>query len=118
MSNSPHWRLECLCPACGQGKVVCWYHSKSSCCSNNGWMMINEDCDIFCDECEKQNNSKGTPSFILYWRFKCGSHTTPDGYKEADKEYLSSAIGSMMTNNRIPTETLFKMIEIIRKTVL
>ena len=113
MSNKQHWRLKTICPACGGGEPKNWYHDKSSCCRDDGWIRINEECEIFCDECDKRFCSKGTPSFILYWRFKCGNHQTPDGYKEAEKEHLLAAVGAICLTTTIPKSIAFKMIKII-----
>ena len=64
MRNS--WRLNCICPGCGQGCAKYWYNDKYSCCHDNGWVYINELCNVYCDECVKASCFRGAPKFILY----------------------------------------------------
>ena len=55
------YRFNCICPGCGGGEPKNWYHSEESCCSTNGWLYINGECNIKCDECIDKRNKK--PSY-------------------------------------------------------
>lgn len=107
------WRFNCNCPVCGKGDVKYWDHDKFSCCNDKGWLKINDRCEIFCDECLKKSWPEGTPKFILFWKFKCGNHDSPEGYKEFDKEILRKAVGDMILNNSLPKEIADKMMYIV-----
>ena len=102
----PKYRLHSICPACGEGSKTYWYHTPSSCCKSNGWIYIWDDLDLSCDEC-----GLSSCSFILNWKFKCGRHKDEhDGYKQADKMSVYSAI-CMAADNDIPSDVRKRMIK-------
>lgn len=103
------YRFNCLCPGCGRGEPTNWYHSEECCCSANGWLYINSECKIKCDECYNRKNQ--SPSFVLCWRFKCSRHQGE--YKDANKFSVLSAISYICTNNNIPEDVRTQMIDIV-----
>jgi hypothetical protein len=106
---SSWYRFCCRCPGCGGGEPTNWYHAEESCCSTVGWLYINGECNIKCDECYGKKDKK--PSFVLGWEFKCSRHQGE--YKKADEMYVCAAIGYICTNNNIPKETRQQMINIV-----
>ena len=112
--SSDWYRLNCACPACGEGKKSNWYHSEDLCCSTNGWLYINAKCNIKCDECYSQKNME--PSFILGWRFTCEKHQGE--YRKADEIQVCNAISYICTNNNVPRETRKEMINIINNHMI
>ena len=106
---SSWYRFCCCCPGCGGGEPKNWYHAEESCCSTVGWLYINGECNIKCDECYEKKDKK--PSFVLGWEFKCSRHQGE--YKKADEMYVCAAIGYICTNNNIPKETRQQMINIV-----
>ena len=107
MSN--WYRFKCICPRCGRGdKDDDWYHSEDSCCSTSGWLYINSECEIKCDDCYDRINQ--SPSFIIRWKFKCSKHK---GYKNPDKFGVLNAISYICSNNNIPDSVRTKMIDIV-----
>ena len=65
---SSWYRFCCRCPGCGGGEPTNWYHAEESCCSTVGWLYINGECNIKCDECYEKKDKK--PSFVLGWELK------------------------------------------------
>ena len=97
------FRLKGKCFSCNKGDDGdTWGHRKKNCCSNNGELYINEKCNVSCDECDN-------PSFILHWRFNCGSHdkNKNDGYYEPQVRYLIAAISTLAKMEDIP-EPIFR----------
>lgn len=97
------YRLKGKCFACNKGKDEdTWNHRKKNCSSEDGWLYINKECNVSCDECDN-------PSFILYWRFNCGSHDNNinDGYYEPKQRYLIAAISTLAKMEDIP-DYIFK----------
>lgn len=98
-SKENNWyRLKGKCFACNRGNENdCWNHRKKDCICNYGYLYINPECNVSCDECD-------SPSFILHWRFNCGSHAFEknNGYWEPRKSYLLSAISNLAKMEDIP----------------
>ena len=97
------YRLKGKCFACNKGDDSdTWNHRKKDCCRNNGYLYINDKCEVSCDECDN-------PSFILHWRFNCGSHdkNNNDGYYEPKVRYLIAAISNIAKMEDIP-EPIFR----------
>ena len=103
------YRFKSICPGCGGGEPKNWYHAKDACCSTNGWLYINDECLIKCDECYDKKDKE--PSFVLGWRFQCSEHKGE--YKAADEMAVCAAISYICTNNNVPKPTRQKMINII-----
>lgn len=103
------YRFTAKCPACGAGDAKNWYHKESSCCTSNGWLYINGECNIKCDECYDRNIKQ--PSFVLGWSFACENHKGE--YRKADEMAVCSAISYICTNNNVPKDTRKNMINII-----
>lgn len=60
------FRLKGKCFACNKGNDEdTQNHRKKNCCSENGYLYINNECNI--SECDN-------PSFVLHLKFNCGSH--------------------------------------------
>lgn len=97
------YRLKGKCFACNKGDDSdTWNHRKKDCCRNDGYLYINDKCEVSCDECDN-------PSFILHWRFNCGSHdkNNNDGYYEPKVRYLIAAISNIAKMEDIP-EPIFR----------
>ena len=97
------YRLKGKCFSCNNGDDSdTWNHRKKDCRSFFGYLFINEKCDVSCDECDN-------PSFILHWRFNCGSHdkNKNDGYYEPQIRYLIAAISTLAKMEDIP-EPIFR----------
>jgi len=107
MSN--WYRFKCKCPGCGGGDPTNWYHSKECCCSTNGWLYINSECKLKCDECYDRRNQ--SPSFVLGWEFRCSNHQGK--YKKADELAVCEAISYICSNNDIPRGVRTQMIDIV-----
>lgn len=110
---SDEWyRFNCICPGCGGGMPTDWYHSQKSCISTNGWLYINSECKIKCDEC--YNEKKKDPSFVLGWKFECENHKGE--YKKVDEMAICQAISYICTNNKIPRDVRKQMINMVNNT--
>ena len=103
------YRFNCKCPICGERENVGWKHSEDFCCSTNGWLYINEECNIKCDECIDRRGKK--PSFVLGWKFKCFRHKGE--YKKPDEVGICNAISYICSNYNIPKEVRQRMINIV-----
>ena len=100
------YRFKCLCPVCGQGEPIDWYHAQDSCFSSSGWLYINSECLVKCDECYDKR-----PSFVLGWMFQCVRHRGK--YKKPDEIGACAAISYICSNNNIPKSTRQQMINIV-----
>jgi len=101
------YRLKGKCFACNEGNDSdTWNHAKKNCCSSAGYLYINDKCEVSCDECKE-------PSFVMYWRFNCGTHVTKDGYKEPSKRYLLAALSTLAKNEDIPENIFWQMHDIL-----
>ena len=103
------YRLKGKCFACSKGEDTdTWNHRKKDCCSSNGYLYINDECNVSCDECDK-------PSFVLHWRFNCGSHdkNKNDGYYEPEPRYLIAAISTLAKMGDIPVNIFKQMNKIL-----
>ena len=108
---SEWYRFKCVCPGCGGGDPKNWYHAEDVCCSTNGWIYINGECNLKCDECYNKENKK--PSFVLGWKFQC---SRPQGeYIKADEMEVCRAIGYICTNNNVPKDVRRNMIKIVNE---
>jgi hypothetical protein len=97
------YRLKGKCFACNRGNVNDeWNHRKSDCICDYGYLYINPECNISCDECD-------SPSFILHWKFNCGFHASKknNGFWEPRQSYLIAAISTLAKMEDIP-ENIFR----------
>jgi len=103
------YRLKGKCFACNNGNDNdTWNHREKECMSKNGHLYINHECNVSCDLCD-------SPSFVLRWRFNCGSHeqSNNEGYLAANRRYLIAAISTLAKNEDIPEEIFKQMNQIL-----
>ena len=109
-SKQNNWyKLKGKCFACNEGNDNdTWKHREKDCKSNNGYLYINNECNVSCEVCD-------SPSCVLRWRFNWGRHdeNNNEGYLAAKERYLIAAISVLAKNNDIPESIFIQMNQIL-----
>ena len=80
-------RLFSICLHCCSGDKAYWYHEKSECTSNNGWIYLRDDAYLECDECHRSG-------LITSWLFKCHSNNHNE-YEGIDVMEITTVLGAL-----------------------